>query len=304
MHEVLLQMTGLVSLGAVWRILNPGGIDALTARRVLTDLVYYLLLPVLVFQVMSKTPLGLDSLRISILAASGVFSGMLLSWLICRSCQFSKATTGAVVLAAAFPNATYLGLPVLEATLGPAARSIAIQYDLFACLPLLLTVGLLLADRFGHGREKKNLFFRLLQVPALQALVLAVVVQHFDIKLPGVVDSIIDRLAILVIPLMLFSLGLSLQLRTLGRANWPAIGVVSIIQLILVPALVFGLSPIIGLEGVTRTGVVLVAAMPSMVLGVVICDRFGLDTGMYAGAVTVTTLLSLLTLPLWFTWAS
>ena len=40
--------------------------------------------------------------------------------------------------------------------------------------------------------------------------------------------------------------------------------------------------------------------MPSMVLGVVISDRYGLDTSLYAAAVTVSTLLSLLTLPLWF----
>jgi predicted permease len=47
-------------------------------------------------------------------------------------------------------------------------------------------------------------------------------------------------------------------------------------------------------------GTVLEAAMPAMVLGIVFCDRFGLDTGLYAAAVTLTTALSLVTLPLWF----
>jgi predicted permease len=41
------------------------------------------------------------------------------------------------------------------------------------------------------------------------------------------------------------------------------------------------------------------AAMPSMVIGIVLCDRYGLDTGLYAAAVTLTTLLSLFTLPVW-----
>jgi predicted permease len=48
--------------------------------------------------------------------------------------------------------------------------------------------------------------------------------------------------------------------------------------------------------------VVMEAAMPSMVLGIVICDRFELDASLYAAAVTLTTALSLLTLPLWFGW--
>jgi len=41
------------------------------------------------------------------------------------------------------------------------------------------------------------------------------------------------------------------------------------------------------------------AAMPTMVLGLVICDRFKLDVALYAEAVTLTTGVSLLTLPLW-----
>jgi predicted permease len=40
--------------------------------------------------------------------------------------------------------------------------------------------------------------------------------------------------------------------------------------------------------------------MPSMVLGIVICDRYRLDTALYAMVVTLTTALSLVTLPAWF----
>jgi predicted permease len=39
-----------------------------------------------------------------------------------------------------------------------------------------------------------------------------------------------------------------------------------------------------------------------MVLGIVLCDRFNLDAGLYAAAVTATTAMSLVTLPLWYGW--
>ena len=39
--------------------------------------------------------------------------------------------------------------------------------------------------------------------------------------------------------------------------------------------------------------------MPSMVLGIVFCDRYLLDSALYAMTVTVTTALSLITLPFW-----
>ncbi len=111
---VITQMGAIIVLGVVWRALRPGGLDADVTRKVLTSVVYYVLLPALVLTVLWKTPLGLNSMRISLLAALGIVVGLALSWSGCRLCRSSAAVTGAVMLAAAFPNATYLGLPVLE----------------------------------------------------------------------------------------------------------------------------------------------------------------------------------------------
>ena len=49
-----------------------------------------------------------------------------------------------------------------------------------------------------------------------------------------------------------------------------------------------------------RLALVLEAAMPSMLLGLVFCERFKLDTAFYAAAVTLSTVLSIITLPYWF----
>ena len=49
-----------------------------------------------------------------------------------------------------------------------------------------------------------------------------------------------------------------------------------------------------------KAAAVLDLAMPSMVLGIVLCDRYQLDSSLYAMAVTVTTALSLIALPLWY----
>jgi predicted permease len=75
---------------------------------------------------------------------------------------------------------------------------------------------------------------------------------------------------------------------------------VLLIQLVFMPLLVWGLALASGLDGRLLPPVVLEAAMPSMVLGMVICDRYGLDTPFYATAVTLSTALSMFTLPLWY----
>jgi len=63
--------------------------------------------------------------------------------------------------------------------------------------------------------------------------------------------------------------------------------------------LAWGLTGSLALDETERIGTVLEAAMPSMVFGIIFCDRYGLDARFYSLTVTVSTLLSLATLPLW-----
>ena len=303
MVGVITQMAALIVCGVIWRALRPGGIDADAMRRALVSVVYYLLLPALVLGVLWRTPLGLDSLLISFIAASVVLLGLTLTWGFCRVCRHGAGVIGAMVLAASFPNATYLGLPVLENLFGETGRSIAIQYDLFACTPLLLTVGVLVAQRFG-SREgvRVHPLRELVKVPPLWAAAAAVALNLGGVPLGSWLESWLEMLAVGVVPLMLFSLGLSLRWDTWRVRQLPPLTVVVVIQLLLAPLVAWLLGSTLGLSGTLLIGVVLEAAMPSMVIGIVFCDRFGLDTALYAAAVTVTTALSLITQPLWYGW--
>ena len=301
MLEVLVQMSGLIVCGIGWRIVKPAGLDPVQTRKVLTSLVYYLLLPALVLSVLWKAELGATTLLIALSAAAAVFIGMGLSALSCRVCKARPAVTGAVILAAAFPNATYLGLPVLEAAFGPWARSVAIQYDLFACTPLLFTLGILIAAHHGDAQAGvANMMKELFRIPALWAAVIAVLLNLMEVPVHTVLDGLLGLLERGVVPLMLFSLGLSLEW---NRSQWrtlPSVIPVVLVRLLVVPALIMVFASTIGLSGEMRAAVVLESAMPSMVLGIVFCDRYNLDVSLYAAAVTITTALSMLTLPLWY----
>src|SRR5262245_24153266 len=134
----MLQMALLVACGIGWRLLRPGGVDADDTRRVIAALVYHLLLPALVLGVLWRAPVGMDALRIAAAAAIGVVAALLAAAALYRWMRVDRPAMGALVLAAAFGNVTYLGLPVLEALFGPWARVVAVEYDLFASAPLLL----------------------------------------------------------------------------------------------------------------------------------------------------------------------
>ena len=302
MLEVLIQMAALIVCGVVWRLVSPGGLNAAMTRQALTGLVYYLFLPALVLLVLWEAPIGIDTVKIALAAAAGIIGALILMRWSCHFCKMPPAATGAILLAAAFPNATYLGLPVLEASLGPESRSIAIQYDLFACTPILLTLGITISAIYGDTEKKENPILSLAKVPALWAAFAAVILNTLNIPFPDALSDWLKMLANGVAPLMLISLGLSLTFSrdqfSLMRSIAPAV----LVQLMIMPLIVWLVAATSGLEGMTLQAVVLEAAMPSMLLGVVLCDKYKLDTALYAATVTVTTALSFITLSLWSGW--
>ena len=300
MLSTLFQMFALIGLGLIWSIYNPGQLESRVIRKVLTDTVYYLFLPALVLNILWQAPLGIDSVKISITAAIGVLAALLAAWLVCTRCRSNPQVTGAILLVTAFPNATYLGYPVLVKTLGEHAGSIAIQYDLFAVTPLLLTFGVILAAHYGEGNEKPNPLMLLIKVPPLWAALIATLLNVSGVPAPQWLSGLFSMMGSAVVPLMLLAIGLALKqgFREIHHLN--TVIPVIVIKLALMPLLALGTTILLAMEGQLRTAVVLEAAMPSMVLGIVLCDRYGLNSGIYAAAVTATTVLSLFTLPLWF----
>ena len=300
MLEILIPMAAVIACGVAWRALRPAGIDASQVRQVLTQVVWNLMLPALVLVVLWKASLGTTTIRISFVACTVILLGLAASWLLCRACRRQPEITGALMLAAAFPNVTYLGLPVLEKTLGPWARSVAIQYDMFGATPMLLIVGVAVAQYFGTREEKTAIFRELLRVPPLWAALLGALLNIADLPPPKVIHDTLSLIGSSVIPLMLFSVGLGLRWENTLLQSLSAILPIAAIRLLIMPLAAVGLTTMVGLSGDLQIAVVLEAAMPTMLIGIVICDRYGLNSSIFAAAVTLSTLLSLVTLPLWF----
>jgi hypothetical protein len=101
---------------------------------------------------------------------------------------------------------------------------------------------------------------------------------------------------------MLIALGMSIRWDTLQKRYIPLLLPVCVIALVIAPLVALGVGGALGLESSTLTAVVLLSAMPTMIFGIVICERYQLDGALYAAAVFLTTLLSMATLTLWFNW--
>lgn len=298
MELVLAQMSALILCGLAWRYYAPADAPPDVTRRALTAVVYFLFMPALMLIVLWRSPLNFDSVAIAgtgwLAALSGVLGGIVLS----RALRLRREQQGAVILAVAFPNVTFLGLPVLEQAFGALGRAVAVQIDLFALTPLVWTLGIAVSAYYGDAHAGSG-WRELIINPSVWAGSLGIGLNLAEIAPPPAVSEFLGSLAAATAPVMLLCLGLGLRMPTLRMHILPTLSAVALAKLAVLPLLCWLPARWLGLGGDTLTATILECAMPSMLVGMVLADRYKLDSALYAMLATVTTALSLISLPLW-----
>jgi len=209
-----------------------------------------------------------------------------------------RPVIGALVLSAAFGNVTYLGLPVVTETLGTRYGYVAVLYDLLATTPVLLTVGMLIAARYGGGAPVSAAasLRRVLRLPPLWGVAAGLVSHALPYPLPRVVLDAVQLMGKAVIPIMIFTVGLALDFRDVVRL--PVAVPALVLKLVVAPAAVLRTATAFGVSGDMLTAVVIEGAMPVMVLALIIADEFDLDVKIAATCITVSTVAAFFTVPL------
>ncbi len=303
MFEAIGTLGILIAAGALFRW-KAGAVVADQARRAIGAVVFSVFLPALVLKVLVETRLD-ESLWIVPLVAIVVTTACaLVAWLIMRSIpSTTPAMLGSLILAAAFGNATYLGLPVVTAVVGSHVMHVPMYFDVFGLTPLLFTLGVVICVEYGSKGPRHTVQEGLRQAittPPMIAALLGLAVNASGISLPDLVLSAIGSAASVVAPLMVFSVGLALRApnpRTLVHIT-PALA----IKLILAPVLGVLCTWWLTVDADVSRAIRLETAMPTMVLPLVFAERYGLDEEILAQAIVVSTLISLFILPLVAVW--
>jgi predicted permease len=215
-----------------------------------------------------------------------------LAYLAGRVLRLDRIGLAVVVLTTLFSNAGNYGLPLISFAFGQEALAYASVYYVTNAI-LINTIGVLIAS-LGHLNLKESLL-GLLKVPAIYAILIAMLMLRMGWQLPMPLARTVSLAAGAAIPLMLILLGLELQ-----RAEWTrnlrALGISAVLRLLVGPFVGMGLSSLFGLNAPARQAGVTEAAMPSAVLTTVLASEYNLDSSLVTAIVFITTLLSPLTL--------
>lgn len=302
MHNILLPFALIIFTGVVFRRFKIGGLDANLLRHAINVTVLNIFLPALCIKTIYTTKIDIEMILVPATAWISIISGMLLSAVVYtilgKKMHIKPSEKGVLILSSAFGNVTYLGLPVLTGLYGYEAARYALFYDLLASTPLLWLIGAPIASRYGENKkvEIRESLKTIASLPPIWAILIGIALNIINISIPTFLLDTLDMFGNLVVPLMIFSIGLALTIPKVKHAYViiPAL----IIKLIMVPLVSFVAAYILGLKGIALASCFIEGAMPTMVLSLLIAARFKLDVPMSAFIIVVSTIFSFITLPI------
>jgi predicted permease len=279
-----------VLAGVGYLLARFAGADANT----LSAVTFHALSPCLVFDQLVTSHVGVSqSWRVAAFC-------LLLTAVIGVAARFASAAlrlTGATaisfLLVVMFSNSGNYALPVVLFAFGPEALAFASVYFVTSAV-LVYTVGVSVAASRTSTSLMRALS-GLVRVPAVWAVLLAIVVIGAGISVPNGVMRPIGLLSDAAIPVMLLVLGM--QLERHARPEHPrAVAAAIGLSLLVSPMLAFTFARAFGLAGGARQAAIIGASMPAAVVTTVLAIQYELDANFCTSVVLFSTLLSPFTL--------
>ncbi len=255
-----------------------------------TSIVTYFATPCLTFAALATVDLGanaLVSMGTAALAANIIF--VLIGWPILKLFKLAPRT---YLQSLTWPNVGNVGLPLCMLAFGQDGLALSVAF--FAVYVVLqLTVGVAFVS--GSFSLKS-----IAKMPIIPATLIATGFLATNTEVPAWLYNTTNLIGQLTIPLMLFTLGVSLaRLRPVSLARSTAL---SMLRLAMGFAVGVGLSEVMGLTGVERGVVILQCSMPVAVFCYLFAQLYNREPEEVAGVVISSSFLAAIALPglLWY----
>jgi predicted permease len=220
---------------------------------------------------------------------------------------FKRPGTDAVAIGfcCLFSNSLLLGIPITERAYGTAA--LAGNFAIISVhSPLLYTFGITLMEGVrSHGsgatlgRVAVNALSGILRTPLVLGILAGFVVNLSGLALHGSIWAAVDMMASAALPTALFGLG-GVLFRYRPEGDMKAIGMVTVLSLIVHPAVTYGLGRWgFGLETSALRSAVVTASMAPGVNAYLFASMYGVAKRVAASSVLLATAASILTVWAW-----
>ena len=251
-----------------------------------TRLAMTLSVPCLIFVALLKTEIEPDAL--AALSLASLVAYVLVAIAFFFIVTLWKLDTATYLAPLIFGNTGNLGLPLALFAFGEVGLGYAVI--VFAVMAIIsFTLGVWLVS--GSGSPAK-----VIKEPLVAATVLGAIFLWQDWRPPEFLFNSLDLIGQMAIPMMLITLGVAiarLEIRAVGQAI-----VLSVLKVVICVICAWGVSLWFALDPVAAAVLIVQVATPVAVTSYLLAEKYGADAQPVAGLVVVSTLLSVVTLPL------
>lgn len=277
-------IAGLGRLLAHWRTIEVPSLSAV---------VLYLFGPALVFDSLAETELSPElALRIAAVFVAGWLTMVLVGAAWSKARRHDRSMRAGFVLAMSSPNGGNMGLPVAALAFGDLGLQVAVVNFVIGAV-FANSAGIAIAS--SAGGVSRSILTAPLRYPYVYAAGFGLLVNAGNVDLPVAITSSVDTLAGAAIPVMLVVLGVQLRSPATSADLSDLLAVVGG-RLAAAPVVTWTVATVVGLDGVERGTLTVLAGMPVAVITTLLAAEFRARADFVTRTVIVTTLLSMVTL--------
>ena len=202
---------------------------------------------------------------------------------------------GMIGFALMFANVGFIGYPIVTSIFGPKA----VFYAALLNMPntfFIFTAGVMLVK---GEYSLKQFNPRVLFSPAMIGAFLAAVIVALGIHTPDIIARPITMVGNITVPAALMIIGSSMAKLPLKEiVGSPKVYAASVLRLAVVPLCIYSLFKLCGVPSLINNINTVVIAMPVASFGTMFCLKFGRDPKLMTEMTFITTLGSIITIPL------
>jgi len=220
------------------------------------------------------------------------------AFLLPRYLTRQKSDEGAVGFALMFGNVGFMGYPVVASIFGHEAVFYAAVLNVVNTF-VVFTVGTMLITGKSEVEERRFQKKVLYSTPMLAAyLTMLIVILRID-NIPEWISQPLIMLGNITVPAALLIIGSSMSnLSVRSLLGNRTVYATTLFRLILLPVGIYYLSLLLGFSQFVASLNMVVIAMPVATYGTILCLKYNKDTTFMAEVTFMTTLLSVITIPI------
>lgn len=279
-------------------LLRKKNIITAAGKKCLTDIILYAILPCNIIKAFSQDMgdnFWVKFMQVLIIAVVAQFLSLLIA-----SYGYRKIADGerqVYQYGTVCSNSGFMGNPLAEGVFG----DIGLLYASVFLIPQRIVMWTAGVSYFQKGDHKADLYKKVLLHPCMIATYIGMIIMVFRLHLPVVLDSTIRSVSNCCTAMTMMYIGtilVDVDVKTLLNKRQIYF---AILRLIVIPLAVFAVCRVCSINPLVMGVAVLLSATPAGSTTSLLAAKYGADEVAAAKSVVFTTLLSVITIPVWST---